>query len=327
MPFRRAFGPPRWLRHAHVQSMLPSLGLRARRVKARARAVVEAAEEVLLEVESGVRLQGFHSRHAVPARDLVVLHHGWEGSAESSYLLSLAARLWAAGFDVFRLNMRDHGDTHHLNEGLFHSCRLDEMVGAVRAIAARVPEQRVSLVGYSLGGNFALRIAAQAPTAGIRLRMAIAVCPVLDPATTLDALERGLWIYRHYFVRKWSRSLARKAAAFPGRYDFRELIGDRRLTPMTERLVLRYTGFGSLQEYLRGYALVHGTLDGLAVPCRLITALDDPIIPAKDLSRLPQTPWLRVTPTPHGGHCGFLESLDGHAWVDSEILHELEKAD
>ena len=327
MPFKRAFQPPRWLRPAHVQSMLPSLGLRARRVQLRARAVVEASEAVLLEVGDGVRLQGFHARHAVPARDLVVLHHGWEGSADSSYLLSLAARLWAAGFDVFRLNMRDHGETHHLNEELFHSCRLDEMVGAVRAIAARAPGQRLSLVGYSLGGNFALRIAAKAPSAGIELRKAIAVCPVLNPATTLDALERGFWVYRHYFVRKWARSLARKAAAFPGRYDFGELIGDGRLTAMTERLVLRYTGFGSLQDYLRRYALVHGALEGLAVPCRLITALDDPIIPAKDLAHLPATPWLRVTPTPHGGHCGFLESLDGHAWVDSEILHELEQTD
>jgi uncharacterized protein len=324
MSSRRAFGPPRWLRHAHLQSMLPSLGLRTRRVRVRAHAVVQAAEEVLLDAGNGVRLQGFHSRHEVPARELVVLHHGWEGSAESSYILSLAARLWGAGFDVFRLNMRDHGETHHLNEDLFHSCRLDEMVGAVRAIAARSPGQGLSLVGFSLGGNFALRIATQAPAAGLQLRKAIAICPVLDPATTLEALERGLWIYRHYFVRKWTRSLARKAAAFPGRYDFRELVGDGRLTPMTERLVLRHTGFGSLAEYLRGYALVHGALEGLAVPCRLITALDDPIIPAKDLPRLPATPWLRVTPTPHGGHCGFLESLDGHAWVDSEVLHELE---
>ncbi|MFM7067355.1 MAG: YheT family hydrolase [Gammaproteobacteria bacterium] len=327
MMFRQAFAPPRWLRHAHVQSMLPSLGFRARAVRSRARGVLEAAEEVLLDAGGGVRLQGFHSRQPSSARDLVVLHHGWEGSAESSYILSLAARLWAEGFDVFRLNMRDHGETHHLNEGLFHSCRLDEMVGAVRAIAAHAPDRRLSLVGYSLGGNFALRIATRAPAAGIALRKAVAICPVLDPATTLEALERGLWIYRHYFVRKWVRSLTRKAAAFPGRYDFSELVGDGRLTPMTERLVFRHTGFGSLAEYLRGYALVHGALDGLAVPCRLITALDDPIIPAGDLERLPQNPWLRITPTPHGGHCGFLESLAGHAWVDSEILHELTMPD
>ena len=325
MPFQQPFGPPRWLRHRHLQSMLPSLGFRTRRVLVRARAVVAASEEVLLDAGGGVRLQGFHARHATPARDLVVLHHGWEGSAESSYILSLAARLWAEGFDVFRLNMRDHGETHHLNEELFHSCRLDEMLGAVRAIAARAPGQRLSLVGYSLGGNFALRLAARAPEAGIALRKAIAICPVLDPAATLDALEKGLWIYRHYFIRKWARSLARKSSAFPGRYDFSELLAERGLTRMTERLVLKYTGFASMAEYLRGYALVYGFLDGLRVPSRLITALDDPIIPARDLARLTASSFLQVTPTPHGGHCGFLETLDGRAWVDTEVLHELQK--
>jgi hypothetical protein len=89
--------------------------------------------------------------------------------------------------------------------------------------------------------------------------------------------------------------------------------------------VLTYTGFATMADYLRGYALVYGVLEGLQVPCRLITALDDPIIPAKDLARLPASPFLRVTPTPHGGHCGFLETLDGRAWVDTEILHELQK--
>ena len=38
------------------------------------------------------------------------------------------------GFDVVRLNLRDHGETHHLNRDLFHSCRLPEVVGAVRAL-------------------------------------------------------------------------------------------------------------------------------------------------------------------------------------------------
>ena len=68
-----------------------------------------------------------------------MLLHGWEGSADSTYLLSLAQSLFAAGFEVVRLNLRDHGATHHLNRELFHSCRLPEVVGAVRALARKFP--------------------------------------------------------------------------------------------------------------------------------------------------------------------------------------------
>ena len=64
------------------------------------------------------------------------------------------------GFEVVRLNLRDHGATHHLNRELFHSCRLPEVVGAVRALALRFPGMPLVLAGFSLGGNFMLRVAA-----------------------------------------------------------------------------------------------------------------------------------------------------------------------
>ena len=134
----RDFHPPGWLRGAHVQSVLSSSPLRRNR-GARALAQLQPqTQELLLDGGDGVRLQGFHSR--LPQREprgLALLLHGWEGSAESGYMLHAAARLLAAGFDVFRLNFRDHGDTHHLNEDLFHSCRIDEVVNAVRDLGDR----------------------------------------------------------------------------------------------------------------------------------------------------------------------------------------------
>ncbi len=70
---------------------------------------------MLLDCGEGVRLQAFVSspRHSTGLP--VVLNHGWEGSAESLYVLSLAQRLFEQGFDVVRLNLRDHGETHQLN--------------------------------------------------------------------------------------------------------------------------------------------------------------------------------------------------------------------
>ena len=58
-----------------------------------------------------------------------MLLHGWEGSAESSCVLSLGSLLYSAGYDVLRLNLRDHGGTQRLNREIFHSCRLPEVVG------------------------------------------------------------------------------------------------------------------------------------------------------------------------------------------------------
>jgi len=318
-PGSAAFEPPRWLRNPHLQSILPSLAPRQRAVRRRAGALLAASRDVLVDCGAGVRLHGHYALNP-GARELVLLLHGWEGSAESQYVLSVAALLYARGFEIFRLNLRDHGPSHHLNAELFHSCRIAEVVGAIRAVQERLPELPLSLVGYSLGGNFALRVAVRAPLAGIRLRQVVAVSPVLDPEHTLAALEHGLWLYRNYFVLKWRSSLLKKHAAWPDLYDLDELVAHRSITGMTRELVLRYTDFPDLKTYLRGYAIVGEALATLAVPARVICALDDPIIPAADLARLANSAQLAVSTTRHGGHCGFLDSLTGPSWADREIL-------
>src|SRR5204863_7609974 len=122
---------------------------------------------------------------------LALLLHGWEGSVESSYMRLTAAQLLQRGYEVFRLNFRDHGATHHLDEGIFHSNRIDEVVHAARDVAARFAQRPLVVAGYSLGGNFALRLALRAPAAGLELAHVAAVCPVLDPAATMDAMETG----------------------------------------------------------------------------------------------------------------------------------------
>lgn len=322
------FSPPFWLRSPHIQSILPSLPVRRSAVERRAVPLIAASDERILDCGEGVRLQGFHarqeSRGRARARQLVVLHHGWEGSADSLYILSLGQQLFDRGYDVLRLNLRDHGATHHLNRDIFHSCRLDEVVGAVHQIQHLAQEQALSLVGFSLGGNFALRVGARASAAGIRLHRIVAISPVLDPEATLAALESGFWLYHRYFVLKWARSLGKKQLAWPGVYDFGELMRMRRLGAMTDYLVHRYTDFPDLRSYLRGYAIVRGTLDSLQVPSRLIASLDDPMIPARDLDRLPRLGALRVTALRRGGHCGFMEGMGGTSWIAREVLSELQ---
>ena len=77
-----------------------------------------------------------------------MLLHGWEGGAQALYVQSAGAELLRQGFDVVRLNLRDHGGTQALNQELFHSCRLPEVVGAVAAVAARVAPGRLYLAGF-----------------------------------------------------------------------------------------------------------------------------------------------------------------------------------
>jgi len=288
--------------------------------------MLAATRDEIVDCGAGVRLLGHFSPQTNATRGLVILLHGWEGSAAASYVLSTGGWLYEAGFDIFRLNFRDHGNTFALNRELFHSCRIDEVVGAVQRIVATHRAPRAFLVGHSLGGNFALRVAVRAPAAGVDLARVVAICPVLRPHSTMRALEEGLWVYRKYFLRRWRRSLRAKAACFPELYDFGSLHTLPTLTATTEFFATRYAGFPDLDTYLQGYAVTGDALANLAVPTRIIAAADDPVIPIDDLADIAVTSALSVDVFPHGGHCAFIESYRLRSWLDRAVLAELERA-
>jgi predicted alpha/beta-fold hydrolase len=319
------FRPRRWLRNPHVQSVLASSGVRRLLFRRRRAALDGASTEHILDCGGDVRLQGFHTRQSALAqpRALAILLHGWEGSVHSTYVLHTGARLLAEGCDVFRLNFRDHGDTHHLNAELFHSCRIDEVVGAVAAVAAMFPERPLIVGGYSLGGNFALRVGLRARAAGIPLAWVFAVCPPVSPLAAMIAIENAPLIYEYYFLRKWRGSLKRKQSLFPqvDLFTKNELRGSIR--ELTRSMVQRHTDFGTLENYLEGYALTGARLVALDVPATILTAEDDPIIPVADFRALKLAPSTELVIVPHGGHCGFIRDASLRSWAEDFLVERL----
>ncbi|HET7925899.1 MAG TPA: alpha/beta fold hydrolase [Rhodanobacteraceae bacterium] len=319
------FHPPRLLKNPHVQSVLASSGVRRMLSLRRGDEIEKRAVEHILDCGEGIRLQGFHTpqRALAEARGLVVLLHGWEGSARSNYVLATGERLLREGFDVFRLNFRDHGETHHLNREIFHSCRIDEVVNAVRDVASRFPSRSLAVAGFSLGGNFALRVALRAPAAAIPLGYALAVCPVISPASGLFGLENGPRFYQRYFLHKWTRSLRAKQALFPDTELFsrEELDGD--LRGLTRSLVLRHTSFGSLENYLNGYSIEGDRRATLRVPATILTSADDPVIPIEDFRKLKLPANVELDIAAHGGHCAFISDFSLRSFTEDYIAERM----
>ncbi|HBS63606.1 MAG TPA: alpha/beta hydrolase [Stenotrophomonas sp.] len=318
------YRPPRWLRNPHLQSMLSSSRMRMQRGLMLLAATGAVTEELILDGGEGVRLQGWHSR--IDDREpvgMALLLHGWEGSAESSYMRMTAARMLEEGYDVVRLNFRDHGNTHHLNPGIFHSNRIDEVVQAAGDIARRWPSLPLVAAGYSLGGNFVLRLALRAPSAGVPLRRVASVCPVLDPAITMESIENGPAMYDWYFRRKWAGSLRRKRDLFPELSDWDDRVLKLDIRALTAWLVEHHTDFGSLQAYFDGYSIAGDRLAGLEVPADILMAQDDPVIPFATFNgwRLPAHAHLEIAPW--GGHCGFLENWRGDGFSERWVAQRL----
>ncbi len=315
------FSPPRWSRSPHLQSIFGSLKIRLRGDNPMA----NAARECILDCGQGVRLSGCHS--PLPpgeSRGLVAMIHGWLGSADSTYMLSTGRHLYARGYEIFRLNLRDHGDSHHLNKGLFHGALLEETFNAINVVSRIKPNLPLYLIGFSLGANFALRIALRQGSSKIdNLRQVFCISPALDPHRATVGIDQAPAIYRRYFLRKWKVSLARKARLFPASYDFTPLMKLKSCMAITEAIMPNYPEFSDWRKYFRQYTLTGDTLAEIRLPTTIYASLDDPIVPMADLLTLKKNDCLKIAIQKYGGHCGFLDPFPFQCWYERKIASAL----
>jgi predicted alpha/beta-fold hydrolase len=328
VPRSAVFAPAFGLRSAALQATLASKRPAKRSWRRHGIDLDAISVAHVLDCGDGVRLTGRFTPApgSAPSRGLVVLIHGWEGHHDSSYLYSMAAQLHRAGYSTFRLNLRDHGGTHHLNEQMFHSARMDEVLDAVAAARALSTDGPLYVVGFSLGGNFALRVGLQGPRRGVRPRLVVGVSPSIDPGATLRGIDGGPALFRWYFLDKWRRTLEAKRRAWP-HYDFSGFHGVRDFVEMTRRFVADFTEYASIEDYLAQYTLSPDMLVGSPTPLAIITSRDDSVIPVRDFEGLStRGSVLACDLTDRGGHCGFIENWRFDSWAERRVIELLSRA-
>jgi hypothetical protein len=310
------FRPHPLARNPHFQTIASST------IRHQGGAMCATAVELILEVGQGVRLQGFYSAQpATSSKGVILLLHGWLGHANSSYNITIGEYLYRHGYSVFRLNLRDHGDTHHLNPGIFRGDLLDETFAAAQRVAELQSNRPFYIIGSSLGGNFAARLAwrhSQTPLPN--LVQTLAINPPLDPYHTTVMLDRGPAFYLAYFRRKWRRSFKKKQALFPQLYDFSQAVAARTCMAMTQAFV-PFTPYPNARTYLASYAITPMMMTTLQTPVTFITAADDPIVPAADFYPFRNlSPYLHLHILPYGGHVGFIDLFPFRRWIAQAAL-------
>jgi len=320
--------PPFGLRNTHVQTIMSSVGPRRVMVAKRFKPYANAQQKWALDGGEGVRLEGYFNQAVKrQSSQMAILIHGWEGSHNSSYMQSMAMLLLENGIDVFRLNLRDHGDTHQLNKGIFNSTMIGEVVNAVEDIQSSLVYPKYHLCGFSLGGNFGLRLAASAHDRSISLATVSAFCPAIHAAQSNTVLnKRSNWLYGRYFVHKWKRSLRKKIEHWPD-YDFGpEMESLKTLDQLNDALIPKYTGFGNVDDYFDAYAISGSVLDSTIAPCYLHFAADDRIIPVEGVNQLSKNPNIHIMVTKFGGHCGYMSNWRGESWQDQRVLEIIQQS-
>jgi uncharacterized protein len=278
------------------------------------------------DVAEGARVLAHCHWQAQPDQHpTLVALHGLEGSSEAHYMRGIAGKAWARGFNVIRLNQRNCGGTEHLSEGLYHSGLTVDPLSVLHELITNDRLPQIAFAGYSLGGNLALKLAGELGHDAPKELVAVAaVSPVLDLEACVRAIERREnRLYEWNFCRNLQARIRRKSRAWPGKYDVAGLWKIWSIRQFDDRYTAPHHGFKDASDYYYRASAMR-VIDRVALPALIVTAEDDPFVPAEPFRdpKVAGNPHIRTVITSHGGHCGFVsQSVDDDGyWAERTVV-------
>ena len=276
--------------------------------------------------EPGVQILVHSQRPEGPSKAELILVHGLEGSSDAGYARSLAQTALEAGLAVHRFNMRSCGGTEAVSgTTLYHSGQTSDLL----SVARRLREEGagpIYLVGFSLGGNVVLKLGGElGETASGVLAGIIAVSAPIDLAACVRQLLRPAnFIYANRFVKRLKARIRLKESLTPGLFDLTNLARVKSVYDFDDLFTARSFGFGTADNY---YATQSSNqfLDRIRVPCLVVHAKDDPLIPISVFHHpaFKTNPCLTFLPVDHGGHLGFIANGRPRFWLDGVLVNWL----
>ncbi len=273
------------------------------------------SEARYVQTEPGVQVLVQTQRPAHPRAELVLLH-GLEGSGEASYIVSLAHRALTSGFTVHRFHMRTCGGTEHLCQTLYHAGLTSDLIAFVNQDPSPKP---VFVVGFSLGGNVALKAAAEA---GQLISGVCSVSAPIDLAASARAIELPTnRLYQDRFVKRMKQRLTRT-----GRYSAETLAQCRTIYEIDDRITAPGFGLTNADNYYETQSALR-FVPQIHIPVLMIASQDDTLIPFASYHHpaIAANPCIELLAPKHGGHLGFVSRRTPRFWVDAVILDWLEK--
>jgi predicted alpha/beta-fold hydrolase len=327
------FKPRRFLGNGHLQTIIGNYLPREDRLPPAEQQLVEVSPATDNQISSQVLCECHWQPADVRAsRPTAILVHGLEGSSKSQYVIGNANKLWLAGANVVRMNMRNCGGTEKLTPSLYHSGLSSDVRSVMQFFVDRYGLESVTLIGYSMGGNLVLKLAGElGEEAPAQLRSVIGVSPAVDLGPSADALHDPLnRLYELKFLRALLRRFRAKVTLFPRAYDANKAIGIRSLREFDDRITALYSGFSGADDYYFRAAAAR-VLDRIAVPALILHALDDPFIRLTPSTReaIVANPNITFLEPLYGGHCAFLADANSAAkddgyWAEDTLLRFLQ---
>jgi predicted alpha/beta-fold hydrolase len=205
-----------------------------------------------------------------------------------------------------------------------HAGRSEDAAAVLDFVSRLCPGSPIHLIGFSMGANIVLKLAGELGAAAPpHLAGVLAVSPPIDLVECTRNIQRGFSrVYDRRFVRSLVKHVRHRTTLVPEMLTRPLKPHPRRLADFDSLFTAPLAGFADVDDYYTrassGSLLAH-----IAVPCLIITAASDPIVPVASFERATYSPTTQLLIAPCGGHLGFVAAKNSDPdlrWLDWRIL-------
>ena len=254
---------------------------------------------------------------------IAIVCHGLEGKSHRVYVRGMVRALNRRGWDAAAVNYRGcSGEPNRLLRS-YHSGSTDDLHTIVTHVAGTGKYRKISLIGFSLGGNLILKYLGEnvypIPSS---VKIAAAVSTPCDLDSSVNEMDR--WrnrIYLRRFLRMLHEKIRDKMRILPGEINDDDFSSIKTLRQFDDRYAPIH-GFKDAKDYYEKCSSGQ-FLSGIKIPTLVINARDDPFLsrecyPIKEAKR---SRYLHLEMPKHGGHTGFfLNSRSGDYWHEERVM-------
>jgi len=295
------FGAASWLKNRHLQTLYPSFHAPQAPRPALVRRMLDLPDGDVTAVDWLAE-----SADISDETPLLVILHGLEGSAESTYARYLLQAASDHGWHAAVLHFRDCGDYRNVLPRRYHAGETNDLRYFINKLQTEGQQGPIVAAGYSLGGNVLLKyLGEDGPTTPLHAAAAVSV--PLDLGICSEALTIGFSrFYQYFMLKRMKIAVARKFDLHTAAFDWDRAMGASTFAEFDDAVTAPLHGFSGKDEYYEKCSSIHFLKD-IDRPTLIINSRDDPfmlpsMLPGPD--QLSKPVLLEISE--EGGHVGFV---------------------
>jgi len=223
------------------------------------------------------------------------------------------------GWSVAVMNFRGcSGEINRLYKS-YHSGATEDIHTLVTLILQLSEFKKISLVGFSLGGNAVLKyLGEQADNSLIYKAGAVSVpCDLKSSALKMAKSENALYMKR--FVRSFQQKLIAKKKLLPKGVSIDSFNSIKTFQKLDDLYTAPAHGFKNAEEYWKKCSSIH-FISEIKVPTLLISSKDDSFLDTScfPIEQAKNNPNFYLEIPNYGGHLGFMKNRN-EFWHESRI--------